>query len=221
MPWSTGRIDTYPGPPRRPWSNSHCRLRSTVEERSVSRKMRSTKSGPGRCSCAASIVVLRWLSSDSASSPSSSSRRDPVSTSVVTVRPPKESWLGLLMIGLGRVRRQMEHHFTGPSYTIGIEEELMIVDAGWLELVNAIESLLEDARREGHDGEPGEIKPELMESVLEIATRPAANTAEAGVQLRALRRQVRDVAALRAYTSASAGTHPFAFCEAPRIASRL
>ena len=39
----------------------------------------------------------------------------------------------------------MEHNFTGPDYTIGIEEELMILDAESLELVNAVESLLEGA----------------------------------------------------------------------------
>ena len=38
-------------------------------------------------------------------------------------------------------------NFTGPNYTIGIEEELMILDAESLELVNAIESLLEASRR--------------------------------------------------------------------------
>ena len=43
----------------------------------------------------------------------------------------------------------MEHNFHGPSYRIGIEEELMIVDAESYGLVNAIESLLEDAE----DGE--------------------------------------------------------------------
>src|SRR5919206_553046 len=78
----------------------------------------------------------------------------------------------------------MEHHFTGPSYTIGIEEELMICDARSFDLVNAIEALLEDAPE-------GEIKPELMESVLEISTDPCANTVEAGEQLRA-RDQVHD-----------------------------
>jgi carboxylate-amine ligase len=113
----------------------------------------------------------------------------------------------------------MEHHFSGPSYTIGIEEELMIVDAGSYELVNAIESLLEDAR--GADTTAGEIKPELMESVLEIATHPAANTAQAGHQLRALRHQVHDIAAQRGLTIGSAGTHPFALWEDQRIASRL
>jgi carboxylate-amine ligase len=107
----------------------------------------------------------------------------------------------------------MEHHFTGPSYTLGIEEELMIVDGETFELVNAIESLLEDAP-------DGDIKPELMESVLEIATKPAANTAEAGLQLRALRRQVRDTAGLRGLTIGSAGTHPFALWEDQRIAGR-
>ena len=51
-------------------------------------------------------------------------------------------------LGRGRARvrcRAMEHDFHGPSYTIGIEEELMIVDAESYDLVNAIESLLEDA----------------------------------------------------------------------------
>ena len=67
----------------------------------------------------------------------------------------------------------MDHHFTGPAFTIGIEEELMILDGESLELVNAIESLLESAPS-------GEIKPELMESVLEISTDPCPNTAEAG-----------------------------------------
>jgi carboxylate-amine ligase len=108
----------------------------------------------------------------------------------------------------------VEHNFTGPSYTIGIEEELMIVDAGSLELVNAIESLLEDGEDET------EIKPELMESVLEIATKPCPNTAGAGRELRALREHVRERAATRGLTIGSAGTHPFALWEDQRISAR-
>jgi len=107
----------------------------------------------------------------------------------------------------------MEHHFTGPSFTIGIEEELMIVDRDSLELVNAIESLLQDAT-------DGEIKPELMESVLEIATKPCANTVEAGAQLRRLRQQVLGNAASKGLTIGSAGTHPFALWEDARIVQR-
>jgi carboxylate-amine ligase len=115
----------------------------------------------------------------------------------------------------------VDHAFSGPSYTIGIEEELMIVDAGSFELVNAIEALLEDAKAAAPGDNVGDIKPELMESVLEIATSPARNTAEAGIQLRALRRQVHDVAEMRGLTVGSAGTHPFALWEDQRIASRL
>ena len=40
MPWSTGRIERYPVPPRRPWLNTVPRLRSTVGLRSLSVKTR-------------------------------------------------------------------------------------------------------------------------------------------------------------------------------------
>ncbi|MBV9364221.1 MAG: carboxylate-amine ligase [Solirubrobacterales bacterium] len=107
----------------------------------------------------------------------------------------------------------MEHKFRGDPYTIGIEEELMILDAESLELVNAIESMLEPAPA-------GEIKPELMESVLEISTEPCANTAAVGEQLRALRAQVRETAARKNLTIGAAGTHPFAMWEDQRIVAR-
>ncbi|MBV9423796.1 MAG: YbdK family carboxylate-amine ligase [Solirubrobacterales bacterium] len=89
----------------------------------------------------------------------------------------------------------------------------MIVDAESHELVNAIESLLEPAPA-------GEIKPELMESVLEVSTDPCANTAEAGQQLRALRRQVQETAASKGLAIGSSGTHPFAMWEDQRIVAR-
>jgi carboxylate-amine ligase len=107
----------------------------------------------------------------------------------------------------------MEHAFNGPPYTVGIEEELMILDAESLELVNAIESMIEPAPS-------GEIKPELMESVLEISTDPCANLTEAGEQLRALRRQVGQTAASKGLAIGSAGTHPFAMWEDQRIVAR-
>ena len=107
----------------------------------------------------------------------------------------------------------MEHRFTGPAYTIGIEEEMMILDAESLELVNAVESMLEPAPS-------GEIKPELMESVLEVSTDPCANTTQAGEQLRALRGQVATTAAAKGMAIGSAGTHPFAMWEDQRIVAR-
>ena len=107
----------------------------------------------------------------------------------------------------------MDHHFTGPNFTIGVEEELMIVDAESMDLVNAIEALLDDAPA-------GAIKPELIESVLEGSTDPCLTAIEAGEQLRVLRRQVRDKAATKGLAIGSAGTHPFALWEDQRIVSR-
>jgi carboxylate-amine ligase len=106
-----------------------------------------------------------------------------------------------------------EPRFDGPNYTIGIEEELMILDAGTLELSNAIEAMLEATTSSS-------VKPELMESVLEIATTPQPDTAAAGQELRALRRQVIDAAAERGLAIGSAGTHPFAMWEEQRIVGR-
>ena len=114
----------------------------------------------------------------------------------------------------------MEQNFTSSGYTIGIEEELMILDGESLQLANAIEQLL--PHDETPSGEPlvGEIKPELMESVLEIATAPSKTTGEAGKQLRDLRRQVCELATDKGLAIGSSGTHPFAMWEDQRIVAR-
>jgi glutamate---cysteine ligase / carboxylate-amine ligase len=108
----------------------------------------------------------------------------------------------------------MEPKFTGPSYTIGIEEELMILDSESLALANAIEAVLEEY------GEGDSVKPELLESVLEIATAPHPDAAAAGLELRELRRDVAEAAGRRGLTIGSAGTHPFAMWEDQRVSSR-
>src|SRR5438270_7737219 len=109
----------------------------------------------------------------------------------------------------------MEHRLTGPSYTLGIEEELMIIDSETLELQNSIEAMLEALPQA-----EGQVKPELMESVLEIATTPCKNTREAGAQLRDLRRLTQRTASELGLAIGSAGTHPFAMWEDQRIVAR-
>src|SRR3954451_4521287 len=108
----------------------------------------------------------------------------------------------------------MQAKFTGPAYTIGIEEELMILDTSTLELSNSIETVLD-----AYEGD-GDVKPELMESVLEIAVGPHPNTHEAGRALRELRRDVSEAAGRHSLTLGAAGTHPLALWEDQRIAAR-
>ncbi len=100
----------------------------------------------------------------------------------------------------------LEHNFGGTPFTLGIEEELMICDADSLELAQAIDVILGDLPEDI----PGEVKPELMQSVLEVATRPCGDIAEAADQLRQLRRTVREVAARNGLAIGAAGTHPSA-----------
>jgi carboxylate-amine ligase len=96
------------------------------------------------------------------------------------------------------------------GYTVGIEEELMILDGETLELASRIDDLVRD-----DDGDS--VKPELHQSVLEIATAPAATVADAGVELRRLRDTVRERAAAHGLLIAAAGTHPFSRWDDQRI----
>jgi glutamate---cysteine ligase / carboxylate-amine ligase len=107
----------------------------------------------------------------------------------------------------------MEGKFTGPSFTLGVEEELMILDAETFALANEIETVIG-----AYEGD-GEVKPELLQCVLEIATPPCANVPEAGRHLRLLRREVSDAAATKGLAIGSAGTHPFALWEHQRVSA--
>ena len=110
----------------------------------------------------------------------------------------------------------LDHNFSGTPFTLGIEEELMICDGESLELSQSIETILGDLP----DDLPGEVKPELMQSVLEVATRPCSGVAEAAEQLRALRDGVREVAARNGLAIGAAGTHPSALYEDQLIVDR-
>ena len=100
----------------------------------------------------------------------------------------------------------LDHKFDGTPFTLGIEEELMICDAETLDLAQAIDVILGDLP----EGIKGYVKPELMQSVLEVATLPCSDITEAGGQLRQLRRTVREVAARNGLAIGAAGTHPSA-----------
>ena len=85
----------------------------------------------------------------------------------------------------------MEHRFAGPRYTVGIEEELMILDSDSFDLTSAVESIVDE------DPASGQIKPELLESVLEIATTPCPDVATVGAELVSLRARARAQARAR------------------------
>jgi len=105
----------------------------------------------------------------------------------------------------------MEHHFHGPRYTVGVEEELMIVDPDSLDLVSAIDAIL------GAEPPSGTIQAELLESVLEIATSPCADVPAAAAELSALRAFASERARAQGLVIGAGGTHPFARWEDQRV----
>ncbi len=110
----------------------------------------------------------------------------------------------------------LDHNFSGTPFTVGIEEELMICDSETLELAQAIEQILEAVP----DDVEGMVKPELMQSVLEVATTPCAGVREAGDQVSELRRTVIDVAADQGLVIGASATHPSALYEHQEIVDR-
>jgi glutamate---cysteine ligase / carboxylate-amine ligase len=95
----------------------------------------------------------------------------------------------------------------GEPLSIGIEEELMILDAETLDQVGAVATLLRDT--EGHSL-PGVLKTELFASVFELNTAPATSVESAGEALIALRRLAATAADRNGLAIAAGGTHPFA-----------
>jgi carboxylate-amine ligase len=107
----------------------------------------------------------------------------------------------------------MQAEFNGPSYTLGVEEELMILDGESFALANEVEAVID-----AYEGD-GEVKPELLQSVLEIATPPCGDLPEVGEHVRRLRREVAETAAGLGLAIGSSGTHPFALWEDQRVSA--
>ena len=112
----------------------------------------------------------------------------------------------------------LDHNFgSGEPYTLGVEEEYMLLDPETFDLVQHVEAVL--AAAEGHELEQ-RVNPELMQSVLEIATPVCRTPAEVESELRKLRSYVTSLAAERGLRVGSAGTHPFSLFERQRITAR-
>ena len=98
----------------------------------------------------------------------------------------------------------LDHKF-GPSdpYTLGVEEEYMLLDGETFDLVQHIDTVL--AAIAGHELEP-RINAELMQSVLEIATPVCRTAGDVERELRKLRGvRRRDRGASRGCASARPG----------------
>ncbi|TML43120.1 MAG: carboxylate-amine ligase [Actinobacteria bacterium] len=112
----------------------------------------------------------------------------------------------------------LDHAFgRSEPYTLGVEEEYMLLDGETFDLVQHIDTVL--AAISGHELET-HINPELMQSVLEIATPVCRTAGDIDRELRRLRAYVAGVASEDNLRVGSAGTHPFSLFERQRITAR-
>src|SRR6266581_4180521 len=93
------------------------------------------------------------------------------------------------------------------EYTVGVEEELMLLDPQTLALAAAIEPIIAGEK------EHGPAKRELMQCQAEVSTRPCRSVDELLEELVALRATLRRHAAGEDVLVAGAGTHPFSHAE--------
>jgi glutamate---cysteine ligase / carboxylate-amine ligase len=112
----------------------------------------------------------------------------------------------------------LDHAFgKSDAYTLGVEEEYMLLDGESFDLVQHIDTVL--AAVAGHELET-RINAELMQSVLEIATPVCHTAGDVATQLRRLRGYVGEIARERDMRVGSAGTHPFSLFERQRITAK-
>jgi carboxylate-amine ligase len=98
---------------------------------------------------------------------------------------------------------------TEPSFTVGIEEEYLLVDLATMDLANdPPASLLEECRE--RCGHAEQVSRELLRSQIEVGTRKHATVHSANEDLRQLRRVVAEVADGYGLAPIAASTHPFA-----------
>ena len=87
-------------------------------------------------------------------------------------------------------------------FTLGVEEELQLLNPESYALASRYEEVFGATSDE-------RMKPELLQSTVEVATTPVRTVAEAVAEAGQLRRRARDEAESRGVLVASAGTHPF------------
>ncbi len=110
----------------------------------------------------------------------------------------------------------IEQHFgESGAWSLGLEEEVLILDVETHALSPGVENLVEWA--EGRSL-PGVLKMELLASMVELATGVCASPQEALAALGRLREAAAEAAAVNGLRVAASGTHPFSVPEQQDIA---
>jgi carboxylate-amine ligase len=100
-----------------------------------------------------------------------------------------------------------------PSFTLGIEEEYLLVDAQSRNLIHEAPPTMLPACEQALEGQ---VTPEFLQCQIEVGTRVCESIAEARNDLAHLRKTVARVAREHGLAMIAASTHPFASWEAQK-----
>jgi carboxylate-amine ligase len=100
-----------------------------------------------------------------------------------------------------------------PRLTLGIEEEYQIIDPETRELKSYIQELLEQGRVVLQD----QIKPEFLESQVEVGSHICRDVGEVRAEVIRLRRLICELAEKNGLAVAAASTHPFSSWSAQNV----
>jgi glutamate---cysteine ligase / carboxylate-amine ligase len=104
----------------------------------------------------------------------------------------------------------------GNEYTLGVEEEIMLLDPGDWSLAPAIDDVLDALPDELHD----HVSSETHNSAVELRTGVHQTVGDAVAELGRLRAQLCDVVGSLGLSAAASGTHPSAVWHEMRVSSR-
>jgi glutamate---cysteine ligase / carboxylate-amine ligase len=103
-----------------------------------------------------------------------------------------------------------------PPFSVGVEEEVMILDGETLALIPSVDLLIRESEKLQL---PGRLKTELFASIVELNTDICDSAGQAHQALGTLRRAAARIAAENGLRIAAAGTHPFSDPEQQQIAA--
>ena len=108
-------------------------------------------------------------------------------------------------------------HLNYRTFTIGVEEEYMVLDPSSLELKSHQQQIVQ----EGHKLLKEKVKAEMHQAVVEVGTDICADADEAFRDVANLRKSIHGIAADLGYAMGAAGTHPFSHWESQLITEHI
>jgi len=103
------------------------------------------------------------------------------------------------------------------QFTIGVEEEYMVMDPGTLELKSHEQKIVHEGQKIIKD----KVKAEMHQAVVEVGTDICNDVDEAHKDVAILRKTISDVAGSLGFSMGAAGTHPFSHWESQLITDHI